>query len=332
MSDELESLRSDVLPRQVYETLRARGPLQAEQLRSCLGVSQERLTSALDDLCDLRMVRPDPQDRRITALPTGAALRELLRDQRDQLDAALEDVLRRTATVDRVLRDYPLRFEGEQAEPPVTVLTERSEIEQFLTDLAETATSTLESMHPGPLPSAEMLSASLAKDRRLLSRGVVVRSLYPTSFPAATRLRRYFQDAAEAGSRIRLSSHVPVDLLIADRREVVLPLDVANPGLGICILHGGPVVQAFVSFFECFWLLAAPPSAEAPGQSEAPLGDQQLVLLKLLAGGMKDERIARVLGVSPRTLSRLISELMAILEAESRFEAGVKAARRGWLG
>ncbi|OKJ72769.1 helix-turn-helix domain-containing protein [Streptomyces sp. CB02460] len=331
MSDELDAQRTDALAHQIYETLRAGGPLPADQLRSCVPVSTERLSTALNDLRTLRVVKPGMQDRKITAVPTGAALKELLREQRERLCTALDDMLRRSDTVDRLLTDYPLQCNGELTGLPMTVLTERDEIDQFLTDLTETAVSTLESMHPGPLPLAEKLSASLAKDRRLLSRGVMVRSLYPTSFPSATRLRRYFQDAAEAGSGIRLSSHVPVDLLIVDRQAVVLPLDVANPGMGICILRGGAVVQSFVSFFECFWMLATPPSAGTPRQTGQQLNDQQQALLKLLAGGMKDERIARVLGVSPRTLSRLISELMIAVEADSRFQAGVKAVQCGWL-
>ncbi|MET7472975.1 hypothetical protein ABZT17_01235 [Streptomyces sp. NPDC005648] len=331
MSDEPEIQRADDLARQLYETLRAGGPLPEEQPHSRPPVSKERLSTALDDLRALRLVKPAAQNHKITAVPAGAALKELLREQRERLSTALDDMLQHSDTVERLLSDYPLQYDGELTGLPMTVLTGREEIEQFLLGLTETASATLESMHPGPLPSAEKLSASLAKDRRLLSRGVTVRSLYPTSFPSATRLRRYFQDAAEAGSCIRLSSHVPVDLLIVDRQSVVLPLDVANPGRGVCVLRGGPVVRSFVSFFECFWMLAAPPPDGTSRQPAQPLNSQQAALLKLLAGGMKDERIARVLGVSPRTLSRLISELMITTGADSRFQAGVKAAQCGWL-
>jgi DNA-binding NarL/FixJ family response regulator len=51
----------------------------------------------------------------------------------------------------------------------------------------------------------------------------------------------------------------------------------------------------------------------------------------MLAAGMKDEKIARSLGISLRTLSRLLSEVMQELGASSRFEAGVRAAKLGWL-
>ncbi|MFC9086246.1 helix-turn-helix domain-containing protein [Nocardiopsis dassonvillei] len=41
--------------------------------------------------------------------------------------------------------------------------------------------------------------------------------------------------------------------------------------------------------------------------------------------------IARRLGVSPRTARRLSSQLMWFLDARSRFQAGVHAARRKLL-
>ncbi len=56
-----------------------------------------------------------------------------------------------------------------------------------------------------------------------------------------------------------------------------------------------------------------------------------LLVLALMAVGMKDEAIARQLGMSPRTLRRRSQELLAELGAGNRFQAGVEAARRGWI-
>ncbi|WP_461011566.1 hypothetical protein [Streptomyces capparidis] len=46
---------------------------------------------------------------------------------------------------------------------------------------------------------------------------------------------------------------------------------------------------------------------------------------------MKDEKVARSVGVSLRTVSKRIFEPMQELGASSRFEAGVRATRLGWL-
>jgi DNA-binding NarL/FixJ family response regulator len=50
-----------------------------------------------------------------------------------------------------------------------------------------------------------------------------------------------------------------------------------------------------------------------------------------MASGMKDRTLARALGVTERTVGRRLTELMAELGVETRFQAGVQAARRGWL-
>ena len=41
--------------------------------------------------------------------------------------------------------------------------------------------------------------------------------------------------------------------------------------------------------------------------------------------------IARKLGISLRTVRRRMAELMSDLGADTRFQAGVEAVRRGWL-
>ncbi|WP_344835625.1 hypothetical protein [Nonomuraea dietziae] len=46
---------------------------------------------------------------------------------------------------------------------------------------------------------------------------------------------------------------------------------------------------------------------------------------------MCDDSIARHLGVSVRTVRARFADAMAELGAQSRFHAGVEAARRGWL-
>jgi adenosylmethionine-8-amino-7-oxononanoate aminotransferase len=51
----------------------------------------------------------------------------------------------------------------------------------------------------------------------------------------------------------------------------------------------------------------------------------------LLDTGLTDEAAARQLGVSVRTVRRQMAALMGKLGASSRFQAGHKAAERGWL-
>jgi DNA-binding NarL/FixJ family response regulator len=54
-------------------------------------------------------------------------------------------------------------------------------------------------------------------------------------------------------------------------------------------------------------------------------------VLELVAAGVKDERIARTLGVATRTVRRDIADLRERLGVTSRAEIVAAAVRRGWL-
>jgi DNA-binding NarL/FixJ family response regulator len=61
------------------------------------------------------------------------------------------------------------------------------------------------------------------------------------------------------------------------------------------------------------------------------LSERERQLLRLLTAGYTDESAAVRLGISVRTVRRTVSGIMDRLGARSRFQAGVKAADRGWL-
>lgn len=46
---------------------------------------------------------------------------------------------------------------------------------------------------------------------------------------------------------------------------------------------------------------------------------------------MTDEAASKQLAISVRSVRRLMSDIMDRLNARSRFEAGLRAAERGWL-
>lgn len=67
---------------------------------------------------------------------------------------------------------------------------------------------------------------------------------------------------------------------------------------------------------------------ERPGE---PPTEEELVLLSLLATGLKDDAAAARLGWNPRTLRRRLRSAMTKLGAASRFQAGYLAAAAGWI-
>ena len=81
------------------------------------------------------------------------------------------------------------------------------------------------------------------------------------------------------------------------------------------------------TYFDQLWSHAV----TTPGFGTELALDDRTQLLELLAGGAKDEQIARTMGVSLRTVRRRIASLLAELGVDSRFQAGMEAVRRGWL-
>jgi DNA-binding NarL/FixJ family response regulator len=60
------------------------------------------------------------------------------------------------------------------------------------------------------------------------------------------------------------------------------------------------------------------------------LPEELLPIVKGLSMGKSDVTVSRLLGVSPRTFSRKVAELLAYLEVATRFQAGAEVVHR-WM-
>lgn len=168
-------------------------------------------------------------------------------------------------------------------------------------------------------PSEEEVTTRLHED-------VQVRGLYaPESLelPGALAAARR---AVESGELSRVHPKLPMKLAIADREVALLPLVLEDMVESALVVRKCALLDALVVLFDLLWEQAAPlvPAREAGTPAD-------LALLTLLAAGAKDETIARQLGVSPRTVTRRVAELLDQLGARTRFHAGVLAQREGLL-
>jgi DNA-binding CsgD family transcriptional regulator len=163
-----------------------------------------------------------------------------------------------------------------------------------------------------------ILTALVASGRRS-------RAIYPlrvmTDAPDVVRNR------AEAGEEIRLLPELPTRMFIIGTTHAVLPEPIGFVDEPRMLVRQQGIVESLLLWFEELWARAAVPSFEVPRQQQ----DLRRFLLEQLAAGAHDEQIARKLGISLRTVRRRVAGLMTELGADSRFQAGVEAARRGWL-
>jgi DNA-binding CsgD family transcriptional regulator len=165
-------------------------------------------------------------------------------------------------------------------------------------------------------------------DHENLRRGVRYRVIVPDTARTAPRPGTL----ALSGADTRTVAAVPTDALVIDGSVVVLPVDRTAGGraLSTAVFRLASVVTTTIELFERVWLTAVPMSpTELPDAAE--LSPRERELLSLLSAGSTDESAAARLGVSVRTVRRMVADIMNRLGARSRFQAGAKAADRGWL-
>ena len=116
--------------------------------------------------------------------------------------------------------------------------------------------------------------------------------------------------------------------LVPGARLTLLPGDLHPPWLG----DRGAVLRAVLEFLGGG---AAPSSPGAPGLDTAPDGDgltsREREVLRLVAEGLTDERIAQQLVLSPHTVHRHVSNIRLKLDAPSRAAAAAAATRQGLI-
>jgi DNA-binding CsgD family transcriptional regulator len=203
-------------------------------------------------------------------------------------------------------------------------LTDLPTIRHRLEELAVGATTEVLSLTPPARDPSGTRSASRSLDLSVLRRGVRMRTIYPELLYDDVETQRYAAELTGAGGSVRFASELPLRLVIVDRARAAVPND-PDDATGGCLLISHPgVVSALVALFESYWRV----SREFGADDCSPL--ERVVLQRLMVGA-KDESIARHLGLSVRTVRRCVAELMARIEATSRFELGVIAAQRSWI-
>ncbi|MGW0660600.1 DNA-binding response regulator [Streptodolium elevatio] len=134
--------------------------------------------------------------------------------------------------------------------------------------------------------------------------------------------------AWQQGAHARLIPRIPFRLSVIDRTVALLPLDLDVFYNGMLVVRDPVVVAALVRVHQGWWSSGEDPGADRPAHE---LPGYLAPVLGCLTEGLTDAAAAARTGLSPRTYARRVSELLALLGAASRFQAGVLAARRGWL-
>ncbi|MFF8846630.1 LuxR C-terminal-related transcriptional regulator [Streptomyces sp. NPDC015127] len=254
------------------------------------------------------------------------ALHELLAEHRRRLGLLNESL----DAFDDVLRLMPDLREAGRENVQVEFFADRARLRERIADfdaLCRDEILALRTTFPGP----DVLESGLADDLAMLARGVRMRLLVSNRAARSTGAARYLSVLLEHGARIRVATTVPLHLNVVDRAVTIMALGPTGPEAEQwedVVLHSARLAECFAQVFHHHWSTARPYDT-GNGAAAEDYSPREREVLALLAAGAKDEAIARRLGCSERTLRRLLTALVAKLGAESRFAAGVRAARLG---
>ncbi|WP_441249148.1 DNA-binding response regulator [Kitasatospora sp. McL0602] len=144
--------------------------------------------------------------------------------------------------------------------------------------------------------------------------------------------RAHLRLVQSKGALVRISgSLLPHETILLDRRVMILAGQETHAGREYTVTTSPILVEGVHSLFRAIWDTAV--DLDAYLRSDVPhLDADGRMILDALGSGLTDESAARRLGVSLRTYRRRVAELMAKLEADSRFQAGLRAGELGLSG
>jgi DNA-binding NarL/FixJ family response regulator len=326
----------DPLSERVYLDLLTQGRSNAARVSEKFGLGMPAASAILEELRELGLAsRLEGAERDYTAVDPGYSLRAIADRMGDQVLRIRESLPKLMELFERV---PPTGVDQTQT----MVLADADAVAAWYTRLQHQARTEFLAFDRPPYVSASLDPV----EATALTRGVEWRAIYTIeSFDDGTTWDEV-ADLAAQGEQARIAPDLPVKLAVVDRRTALVSLTLEPGRISALVTSSQPLVDALRQLFEFHWARSLPlgdaraqlenGSAPAEGavrgagriRSATP---EERTLLSLMAVGMKDDAVARQLNISPRTLRRRSQELMNELEASTRFQAGLEAARRGWL-
>lgn len=346
---------SDVLglDRQMHEAYRVlieERECSAADVADRLGVTRSFAEQTLQRLAAAGLIAPangsaaadqatDSASPTVVAIDPRQSLGPLLARKQAQLAAQQQELARAHDAVAALAAAYCTRDQDEAEERPVRqdltkgIIAVRSRVEELLSSATNNVICVL-----GEGTRTLTLDVRTDLIQRTLDRGVTIKVLCARRLAADPEALAHARWLISSGGHVRTAAIMPPSMLVIDGAVALVPAD--GQAATALVVRNRALAGSLHTLFDHVWGHSR--AATAPVVPEAtvtPIPDGQreptrveLDLLRLLGKGMTDASAARHLGVSLRTVRRMMAELMGRLEARSRFEAGICAAERGWVG
>ncbi|MGK5738752.1 helix-turn-helix domain-containing protein [Micromonospora sp. URMC 103] len=321
----------------VYEALTRRRQATQVDLLGDVALSRAQLTRTLGRLVDRGLANRLPgRPTRYAATPPDQVATFLIAERE-------RDLLRLRTHADQLAKEIRLRDGGGRHPAElVEVIEGAANLRATLVRLQREARVQIRGLDRAPYLD-NPVSGNSEETHQLADRGLVYRVIYDQSALAIPGRMAEIWRGIQSGERARVASHVPMKMMLCDDRLALIPAMTGGQLADAAYLvHPSSLLDAVSELFEALWeravainrsVVANQSTGADPTGDERPdrLSDRDIELIGLLAGGATDERIARTLGWSVRTVHRHVHRLMAMVGAETRFQAGMEAVRRGWV-
>jgi DNA-binding CsgD family transcriptional regulator/DNA-binding transcriptional ArsR family regulator len=307
---------------EVYHAVLAGPGRTVAELAAGHGLSQARLTRVLPRLERLGLVARTPgRPRRWNPAMPEAAVEMLISRRMEQLQRL------RLATGELMER-FRAAAHGRDPGELVEIVEGTEAATRRFAQLQAMATEEILSFDRPPYVQA----GGNPGQSPVLARGVRWRAIYAPESLEPSGMPDHVRELVRQGEEARILAGLPMKLVIADRRIALLPLVAADIIGQTVVVHPSSLLDSLVMLFEALWERAVPFARPAePGGDPGEPSAEDRRLIELLAMGLKDDAIGRQLGLSTRTTRRRMKALTDRLGARNRFQAGMEAARRGWI-
>ncbi|MEU8225946.1 LuxR C-terminal-related transcriptional regulator [Kribbella sp. NPDC048915] len=326
----LEPLGVDEATFAVYHALLSHPDSTPEQIAKLVDRSTGEVEALMDKLRSLDLLVPtwtNPDGEH--AVHPRVGLTGLAERRRAELNKALLQLKEAEASAEVIAEQYNELLTS-RSSGDVEVLKGRANASRRIEELALKAKNGFWGLVPAHFDDT-VPSSDRSPDFELLERGLRMRTVYLQSMTVSKQALEYVETVHRLGGEVRVTPTLPMRLLLFDQEIAVMPMDPENPTAGAVIHRTPAVVAVAVALFDAYWSRATDLFDPSDRDGEAPLTPHEAEVLRLLAGGAKDEQVARLLGISLRTARRITANLSERLNAASRFELGVAAAKRGWV-
>ncbi|WP_340560314.1 helix-turn-helix transcriptional regulator [Streptomyces sp. GSL17-111] len=203
--------------------------------------------------------------------------------------------------------------------------TDRTDVVGSARRLAAGASATVDIL----LADAEYLEAAQAVCDHLLTAGpdVHLRLLCTSGMLSVGLLDSAVLE--RPNTEVRVARVPMLQVLLVDGRAAMVAAPSAA-GRQASVIRATSVIRALDTLFEGLWWQSVAMEDRVEfcdaGRTTSPAR-----ILECLRAGVTDEVAARELSISIRTYRRCVAEIMTVLGANSRFQAGVRAAELGLL-